>query len=164
VWEAVAAAGASPCTYAEADAAPVDTIVVGYHRDFDYDRMRIASSAVRAGARFVATNDDATYPTVDGEIPGNGAIVAGIATAAGMPPTIAGKPHRPMVDLLRSRLGDEGIVIGDRPDTDGRFALALGWRFGLVLTGVTAPTDLPVEPRPDLVAVDLAGLVDRLLA
>ena len=90
--------------------------------------------------------------------------MAAIATAAGLAPTIAGKPHAPMVDLLRARLGDEGIVVGDRPDTDGRFARALGWRFGLVLTGVTAPTDLPVDPEPDLVAVDLAGLVDLLLA
>jgi ribonucleotide monophosphatase NagD (HAD superfamily) len=54
-------------------------------------------------------------------------------------------------------------VVGDRPDTDGRFAVALGYRFGLVLSGVTRPSDLPVEPAPDLVANDLAGLVDDLL-
>jgi ribonucleotide monophosphatase NagD (HAD superfamily) len=52
-------------------------------------------------------------------------------------------------------------MVGDRPDTDGRFAMALGYRFGLVLSGVTAA--LPVEPAPDLVADDLAALVDAEL-
>ena len=98
-----------PGAYAEAARAPCrQSIVVGYHRDFDYDRMRIGlARAVRARRPFLATNDDATFPTVDGELPRQRAIVAGIATAAGTAPTIAGKPHRPMVDLLRSRLGDE---------------------------------------------------------
>ena len=53
-------------------------------------------------------------------------------------------------------------MVGDRADTDGRFAVALGYRFALVLSGVT--TALPVEPEPDLVAADLAALVDRELA
>ena len=64
---------------------------------------------------------------------------------------------------MRERLGPDGIVVGDRPDTDGRFAVVLGYRFGLVLSGVTAASDLPVEPPPDVVGDDLAGLVDDLL-
>ena len=58
-----------------------DAVLVGFHRDFDYERMRVASEAVRRGARLIATNDDATYPTPDGPIPGGGAIVAAVATA-----------------------------------------------------------------------------------
>ena len=57
-----------------------------------------------------------------------------------------------MVGLLRDRLGDEGVVVGDRADTDGRFAVALGYRFALVLSGVTTTEDLPVEPAPWTVA------------
>ena len=139
-----------------------DVVVVGFHRDFDYERMRIASTAVREGARLLATNDDATYPTPEGLIPGGGAILAGVSTAAGVAPEVAGKPHRPMADLVRGRIGDHGVMVGDRPDTDGRFAVALGYRFALVLSGVT--TALPVEPAPDLVAVDLATLVAEELA
>ena len=138
-----------------------DVVVVGFHRDFDYERMRIASAAVREGARLLATNDDATYPTPDGLIPGGGAILAGVSTAAGVAPEVAGKPHRPMADLVRHRVGEEGVMVGDRPDTDGRFAVALGYRFALVLSGVT--TALPVDPEPDLVATDLAALVDQEL-
>jgi ribonucleotide monophosphatase NagD (HAD superfamily) len=54
-------------------------------------------------------------------------------------------------------------MVGDRPETDGAFAVTLGYRFGLVLTGVTAPGDLPVTPTPDVVAADLAALVDEVL-
>lgn len=165
VREAVQEAGAVPVSYEELDDgdAPVAAVVVGFHRDFDYAKLRIASTAVRQGARFIATNDDPTYPTERGEVPGNGAIVAGIATAAGVVPVVAGKPHPPMVDVVRRRCGEHGVMVGDRADTDGLLARALGWRFGLVLSGVTTAADLPVEPRPDLVADDLAALVDPLL-
>lgn len=167
VDEAVRAAGATAVSYAELDepgAEPVAAVVVGFHRDFDYDKMRIASTAVRDGARLIATNDDPTYPTESAIVPGNGAILAGIATAAGVAPVIAGKPHEPIATVVRARArGQRGLVIGDRPDTDGDFATTLGWGFGLVLSGVTTADDLPVTPTPDLVAVDLAALVDQLL-
>ena len=85
-----------------------------------------------------------------------------MATAAGVEPTVAGKPHAPMVDLVRSRLGgalEGSVVVGDRPSTDGLFAVALGVRFALVLSGVTREEDLPVEPPPAEIAPDLASLV-----
>ena len=164
IAEAVTAAGGVPVSYAEVDAgADVDAVVVGFDRSFDWERMRIASTAVRGGARFVATNDDATYPTETGLVPGAGSIVAAVATAAGVRPTIAGKPHEPMARLLLDRSGHDGVVIGDRDDTDGALARACGWRFGLVLSGVTTAADLPLDPAPDVVADDLAALVDQLL-
>ena len=67
-----------------------------------------------------------------------------------------------MVDLVRSRLGRDlngSTVVGDRPSTDGRLAVALGARFALVLSGVTKEGDLPVDPQPAEVAADLASLV-----
>ncbi len=157
VDEALAARGVRTVREGKAD-----VVVVGFHRDFDYGRMVAASAAVRGGARLLATNDDATYPTPDGLIPGGGAILAAVSTASGVVPEVAGKPNTPMADLLRARVGGDGVMVGDRPDTDGRFAVALGYRFGLVLSGVT--TALPVVPTPDLVADDLAELVDGALA
>jgi HAD superfamily hydrolase (TIGR01450 family) len=144
--------------------APVDLVMVGFHRDFDYERMRRAATAVRAGARLVATNDDATYPTPLGPIPGAGSILAGIQRATGVDAVVAGKPYVPMANLLRARLGESGTVVGDRPDTDGRLARVLGYRFALVLTGVVDAGDVPsVEPKPDIVAPDLASLVDAYI-
>jgi len=114
------------------------------------------------GARLIGTNDDATYPTPEGPIPGGGAILAAVATASGVEPAIAGKPHAPMVELVRRRLGadlDGSTVVGDRPSTDGRLATALGVRFALVLSGVTKEGDLPVDPEPTQVVADLSSLV-----
>jgi glycerol-1-phosphatase len=159
VVEALEARGVTPLREG-----PADAVVVGFHRDFDYERMKVASDTIRGGAVLIGTNDDATYPTPEGPIPGGGAILAGIATAAGVAPVIAGKPYAPMAGLVRALL-DEAIervvMVGDRLDTDGRFADAIGCRFALVLTGVTAPSQIP-DPAPALVARDLASLVERL--
>lgn len=164
IEEAVLDAGAVPVAYDEADrGCVVDAVVVGFHREFDWDRMRIAATAVRAGARFIATNDDSTYPTEGGLVPGAGSIVAAVATASGTLPTVAGKPNEPMAQLVRARGGADGLVVGDRADTDGALARRIGWGFALVLSGVTTAGDLPVEPAPDVVADDLASLVAQVL-
>ena len=141
-----------------------DAVVVGLHLSFDYQRMAAAATAVRAGARLLATNDDTTYPAADGVLlPGAGSILASIERASGATAIVAGKPYAPMADLVRELAGPTGVAVGDRADTDGRFAAALGYPFGLVLTGVTRPEDLPVQPTPEIVAADLATLVAQAL-
>lgn len=99
----------------------------------------------------------------DGLVPGAGAIVAFIATASGRQPAVAGKPHSAMAALVKARYGRLSVVVGDRPDTDGLFARRVGAKFGLVLSGVTRPSDLPVEPAPDFVGADLSALVSQVL-
>jgi 4-nitrophenyl phosphatase len=163
VYEAVAARGADPVAHGAADA-----VIVGFHRDFDYERLRIASDAVRLGARLLATNDDATYPTPEGVIPGGGAILAAVATASGAHPTIAGKPHPPMAALVRERCGPSlngrtALMVGDRWATDGLFAQTLGCPFALVRTGVT-PVGVEIPDRPALDAPDLAAVADAIVA
>ena len=163
VVEALEAAGLRPVTRE-----PAAAVVVGFHRDFDFDELDHASAAVRSGARFIATNLDATYPVPGGMIPGSGAIAAAVATASGRAPEVAGKPERPMVDLIRARFGSSGLVVGDRPSTDGALADALGWPFALVLSGVTQRDAPPggesiPEPPPPFVADDLAALVPQLI-
>ncbi len=139
----------------------IDTVVVGMEpAAFRYDLLKQASLAIRGGARFLATNTDPTFPTPEGLVPGSGAYVAALETASGCRATIAGKPHGPIAELIVGRLGPTGIVVGDRADTDGEFATALGYDFGLVLSGATTAAELPVEPEPAWVADDLASLVD----
>jgi HAD superfamily hydrolase (TIGR01450 family) len=137
----------------------VDVVVVGLTRSLTYELLSDACLAVRAGARLLATNDDNTYPTPRGQLPGGGALLAAVIAATGATAEVAGKPHQPMVDLVRARLGPDGIVVGDRDDTDGALARALGFRFGLVLTGVTSALDQRGVPAPDIVAPDMAGIV-----
>ncbi len=142
---------------------PADAVVVGLTHKFSYDDIKRAMHAIRAGARFIATNDDSTFPDADQLLPGAGSLVAAVATAAGAEPVVAGKPHETIAQFVRERLGTDGIMVGDRPETDGLFAKTLDYRFGLVLTGVISAEDLPVEPAPDLIEDDLATLVDRVL-
>jgi HAD superfamily hydrolase (TIGR01450 family) len=156
-----------------------EAVVVGRTVELDYWALSAAAGAIRDGAAFVATNTDATFPTgnngtasdQDGTaggghqlVPGAGAIVAFVATASGRQPQVAGKPHKAMASLVKARYGSLDIVAGDRPDTDGLFAVRLRARFGLVLSGVTRRADLPVDPAPNLVGTDLSDLVRQALA
>ena len=114
----------------------------------------------------MATNLDPTYPGATGIRPGAGAIAAAVTTAAGRSPEVAGKPAAPAVEYVRRHLGTRGVMVGDRPSTDGAFAAALGWPFALVLSGIAGPDgDEPIpEPPPAFTASDLGALVPALLA
>ena len=120
----------------------IDVVMVGYHATFDYRGLTRLSHAVRSGARLIATNDDATYPTPHGLIPGGGSILAAVSAASGVEPIIAGKPHKPMADLVRQVLGVNDLshawMVGDRPSTDGLFAQTIGCKFAQVLTGISS--------------------------
>lgn len=142
---------------------PCDAVVSGLDRELTYAHLRHAAAAIRGGARWVQTNSDVTFPTPNGPEPGAGSIAAAIAAASGARPVVAGKPEQPMADLIRSELGDDGVVVGDRPDTDGRFAAALGYRFCLAMSGITTPAEIPVGPEPWHVGADLAAIVTAVL-
>ena len=141
-----------------------DAVVVGFHREFNYQVLTDALTAVRGGAVLIGSNDDPTYPTPNGPIPGGGSILAAIEKASGVTPTVTGKPYEPMALLVRDMCGDvlpeEMVMIGDRSDTDGGFARTMGARFAMVLSGVM-PTAGGSEA--DIVAPDLAGVVEILL-
>jgi HAD superfamily hydrolase (TIGR01450 family) len=153
-------------------AARVDAVVVGLHREFDYDRLTVAANAARSSGRLIGTNTDTTYPTPHGLLPGGGSILAAVASASGVEPTIAGKPHQPLATLVASMLTTSQaafvprrvLMVGDRPETDGRFAERLGCRFALVRSGVSAsgtPIDQP--PAIDLDVADLAEVARRFV-
>ncbi len=148
--------------YRSGDIVP-EAVLVGLDPKLSYDRLRGAVQAVLAGARFIATNTDPTYPTERGLFPGAGAIVGAVAAATERDPEVGGKPHQPQAELVRNKYGSDGVMVGDRPETDGLFARSLGYRFLLVLSGVTSEGDLPTDPVADDVGADLATLVDRAL-
>jgi len=158
IVEALEARGVEVVT----DGSSVDAVVVGFDPSFDFKKLKNAFQAVRDGARLIGTNDDATFPTDTGEIPGGGSIVAAVAYATGVTAEIAGKPNPPAARLLEDRIGTISWLVGDRLDTDGAMAQAVGARFGLVLSGVTTTAE-GVDPEPAAVAADLATLVDSLL-
>ena len=157
VVEALAARGVQVV-----DRPPADAVIVGWSSRFDFDLLAETVTAIREGARFIGTNEDATHPTPDRLLPGSGALLAAVATGAQATPEVAGKPHEPMVALLRRRAPGAVRMVGDRPATDGRMAERLGVPFALVRSGVTRDGTEPMVVTPDSVDDDLAALVARL--
>jgi HAD superfamily hydrolase (TIGR01450 family) len=144
---------------------PADSVVVGIARTFTYADLARAAAAIRGGARLVGTNEDATFPTPEGLVPGAGSILAAVATAADVTPEVAGKPHPPTADAIAARIpeGELRVVVGDRPSTDGALAAQLGVHFALVLSGVTPPGAEGVDTGAAASAKDLRSLVDEAL-
>lgn len=146
----------------------VDAVVAGLDPRIDYRRLGIAAAAIRAGARFIATNADLRFPTPEGLMPGAGAIVAALAATTGTQPLVIGKPQPAMFRAILERDGvapRDALVIGDNPDADIVAARRAGIGSILVLTGVAdapAAAALSGERRPDRVATD-PGEVGRLL-
>jgi len=118
-----------------------EAVVAGICRQFTYAHLAKAMNAIRAGARFVATNTDATYPVEgDGLIPGAGSIVAAIRTASETEPYVVGKPSPFLTQIVLERAGvtpGDALVVGDRMDTDIESGKAAGCDTLLVLTGVS---------------------------
>lgn len=158
--EEVGAVGLEPVR--SADRKPV-AVVQGYAREVGWEQLAEAAVALRAGARWVATNTDATIPSSRGPLPGNGSLVAALVTAVRREPdVVVGKPHPRLHQESVRRIGAERpLVIGDRLDTDIAGAVNAGADSLLVLTGVTEPADLlraAAGERPTYVAADLRGL------
>ena len=145
-----------------------DAVIVGLDPHVDYRRLAVAMRAVADGARLIATNADARYPTAVGFLPGAGAIVAALATATGATPEVIGKPAPAMFEAILEASGipaGETVVIGDNPDADIVGARRAGCSAILVLTGVAdaaVAATLDGERRPDAIAADPAAVLALL--
>lgn len=148
--------------FALLDGPDVPYVVVGYDRTFTYEKMETATLAVRAGAKFIATNPDRTYPGERGIVPGAGAILASIEAATDVAPTIVGKPQRAIFELALRLMQAEAkgaAMVGDRLETDILGAQQLGLLTILLLSGVTSAQQLESSLIvPDLVCCDIAAL------
>jgi glycerol 3-phosphatase-2 len=137
-------------------------VAVGFDPELTYAKVRAATLAIRAGARFVGSNPDTTLPTTEGLWPGAGATLALLQASTGVRPEVAGKPERALLDTAAAAIGaGPYLMVGDRADTDLDGARRLGWATALVLSGVTRPADLPDLPAaPDHLLADVGGLLD----
>jgi len=145
-----------------ADWREAEVVAVGFDPDLTYDRVRTAALAIRAGARFVGSNPDATLPTPEGFWPGAGATLAMLRAATGVRPEVAGKPEPALFETVAAAIGPGPyLMVGDRADTDLDGAHRLGWATALVLSGVVAAADLPdLAVAPDHLLADVGGLLD----
>jgi 4-nitrophenyl phosphatase len=147
------------------DTATPEVVVSGSDFTLTYEKLKIATLAIRRGAAWVATNPDTTLPVEDGLWPGAGAILAALRAATDAEPLVVGKPEPVMMQLALRRMGlpaSQAIMVGDRLDTDILGGIRAGMTTALVLTGVETPTTLAKQSiRPDYVFRDLAELVER---
>lgn len=173
-FEVTPAAEAVPPDYDGGPLASVpDAVIAGLDRHFDYRRLAAAAAAIRAGARFIATNADLRYPTPSGFLPGAGTMVAAIRAASGTDPLLIGKPEPAIFQAIMERAGvtaAETVAIGDNPDADMVAARRAHVRSILVLTGVADARlvdRLSGERLPDAVAhgpAEVAGLLGLALS
>jgi glycerol 3-phosphatase-2 len=158
--EAIAERGLKPVF--SADEAPV-AVVQGFSQDTGWTALAEGMVAIRAGARWVATNLDPSVPSPRGPLPGNGALVAALRQATGLSPECTGKPDPRMHAESVQRSGAHNpIVVGDRLDTDIEGAKRADCASLLVLTGVTAAADLlsaSPQHRPEFVGRDAGALL-----
>ena len=146
---------------------PVDVnpqyVVVGVDFDLTYAKLRAACLAIRAGATFIGTNPDRTYPAEDGIVPGAGSILAALTAATDQPPLIIGKPAPAMFEAALALLGAQPtttLMVGDRYDTDILGGAEAGLQTAMVLTGVSDRAEAERGPRPpDLLVTNLAELL-----
>lgn len=160
--DALVEADLKPCRVDDEGAV---AIVTGYGPDVVWRDIMLAAVLVRDGLPWVASNTDLTLPTADGPAPGHGVLVDLLARFAGVEPTVAGKPRRPLLDETIRRVGGERpLMIGDRLDTDIAGGHEAGVDSLLVMTGVTRLPELAAatpEQRPTYLSRDLGGLLER---
>lgn len=151
--------------YVLTDVAP-DYVVLGETRTYSFEAITRAIRLINGGARFIATNPDATGPSGEGALPATGSVAALITKATGVAPYFVGKPN-PL--MMRSALNTvEGhsettAMVGDRMDTDIIAGLEAGLETILVLTGVTRRAEIERFPyRPTRVVDSVAELVEEI--
>ncbi|WP_145361797.1 HAD family hydrolase, partial [Staphylococcus epidermidis] len=99
----------------------VDYVVIGLDENVTYEKLAIATLAVRKGATFISTNPDVSIPKERGFLPGNGAITSVVSVSTGVQPQFIGKPEtiimNKSLELLQLNK-EEVAMVGDLYDTD----------------------------------------------
>jgi len=146
-----------------------DFVVVGLDRNFTYKKLAIALNALRKGARFIATNEDATLPVEFGAMPGAGAMVAALIWCSQKKPeAVIGKPNLFLFEQAIRELEtkpEETLLVGDRLETDILGGNDLGFFTVLVLTGASTEKDSErahADYKPKLVLKSFAELPEKL--
>lgn len=127
------------------DANRVDAVIASFDRTFAYWKLQVAFDAIRAGARFFATNGDRYCPVPGGGQPDAAAIIAAIEACTNTTiEAIVGKPSAHMATAILSLLAlppQSCLMTGDRLETDVQMGIDAGMASALTLTGATTLDD-----------------------
>ena len=124
------------------DAGQAKFVVLGWDREFSYEKINLAFQAWLNKARIIATNPDRTCPVLGGQIPDCGAMIGALEGVTGERiESITGKPSKWMAEYVVSQVlkldAADCYMVGDRLETDIRMGIENGLQSVLVLTGVT---------------------------
>ena len=143
-----------------------DYVVLGETRTYSFERITHAIRLIANGARFIATNPDATGPSIEGPLPATGSVAALITRATGHEPYFVGKPNPLMMRSALNALdahSETSAMVGDRMDTDVVSGMEAGMETILVLTGSTTSEEAERHPyRASRVVDSIADLVAEL--
>jgi HAD superfamily hydrolase (TIGR01450 family) len=142
----------------------IDAVIASFDRAFAYAKLQIAFDAIRAGARFFATNADRFCPVPGGGQPDAASIIAAIeACTNARCEVVVGKPSIHMTDAILSLLRlppEQCIITGDRLETDVQMGLSAGMTTALALTGATSLRDAQASLiKPHFILHDLGDLL-----
>jgi NagD protein len=141
-----------------------DFVVLGETRTYSFEAITTAIRLIEKGARFIATNPDASGPSADGPIPATGSVAALITRATGAEPYFVGKPNPMMFRSAMNRIeahSEKTVMIGDRMDTDVVAGIEAGLETILVLSGSTKASDVKRFPfRPAHIFDSIADVID----
>jgi NagD protein len=141
-----------------------DFVVLGETRTYSFEAITTAIRLIEKGARFIATNPDASGPSADGPIPATGSVAALITRATGAEPYFVGKPNPMMFRSAMNRIeahSENTVMIGDRMDTDVVAGIEAGLETILVLSGSTKASDVKRFPfRPAHIFDSIADVID----
>ncbi|KAI9190431.1 hypothetical protein H9P43_001865 [Blastocladiella emersonii ATCC 22665] len=143
----------------------IGAVLTGFDGHISYVKLAKAHTYLQdPNVLFLSTNADVTYPVAGRTFPGSGSLFKPLVASTGREPTVLGKPHATMLEVIlathhldRART----CMIGDRLDTDIQFGINGGTKTLLVMSGVTKHDKL-VHPnntvKPDFVVSSLAQL------
>lgn len=117
-----------------------DYVLIAFSGKITIDDIQKACFQISRGASFIATNPDDAIPAEEGLKFHTGAILDIIEKTVGRQPLVVGKPSDHMKEYFLSRFkcrAEEICVVGDRLDTDMKFARNCGFKAYLMLTGMT---------------------------
>ncbi len=141
-----------------------DYVVLGETRNYSFEAITRAIRLIGDGARFIATNPDATGPSAEGPMPATGAVAALITKATGREPYTVGKPNPMMFRSAMNKIGahsENTGMIGDRMDTDIVAGIEAGLHTILVLTGISDRAEVDKYPfRPDEIVNGVSDLLE----
>ncbi|KAJ3451800.1 hypothetical protein M0812_03554 [Anaeramoeba flamelloides] len=130
----------------------VKIAIIGWDRHFSWSKSALLSLYLynRPDVTFLATNPDASFPFGKLQFPGTGSLVRMVEHATGRKAKIIGKPEVTSFEVIQRVLKKKGLVvdkkrvcmIGDRIDTDLKFAENVGISSCCVGTGISNIEDL----------------------